>query len=151
MLFRSEYLSYDHSREIGPFNHPRLYFTDKTPKTWQYMKELLWDEFRFGNDMKDQNLSPYSWTKSKNIELIHNYKKWFNLNFAICYFYNVYGPGQICEGSYATVIGIFENLYRNNKPLTVVKPGTQTRCFTHIEDIVEGLRSEEHTSELQSH
>jgi UDP-glucose 4-epimerase len=93
----------------------------------------------FGNDMKDQNLSPYSWTKSKNIELIHNYKKWFNLNFAICYFYNVYGPGQICEGSYATVIGIFENLYKNKKPLTVVKPGTQTRCFTHIEDIVEGL------------
>ena len=93
----------------------------------------------FGNDMKDQNLSPYSWTKSKNIELIHNYKKWFNLNFAICYFYNVYGSGQICEGSYATVIGIFENLYKNNKPLTVVKPGTQTRCFTHIEDIVKGL------------
>ena len=93
----------------------------------------------FGNNMEDQHLSPYSWTKSKNIELIHNYKKWFNLNFAICYFYNVYGPGQICEGSYATVIGIFENLYKNKKPLTVVKPGTQRRCFTHIDDIVEGL------------
>ena len=93
----------------------------------------------FGNSMEDQHLSPYSWTKSKNIELVHNYKKWFNLNFAICYFYNVYGPGQICEGSYATVIGIFENLYKNKKPLTVVKPGTQKRCFTHIDDIVEGL------------
>ena len=93
----------------------------------------------FGNNMEDQHLSPYSWTKSKNIELIHNYKKWFNLNFAICYFYNVYGPGQICKGSYATVIGTFENLYKNKKPLTVVKPGTQKRCFTHIDDIVEGL------------
>ena len=89
--------------------------------------------------MKDQNLNPYSWTKSKNIELIHNYKEWFNLDFAICYFYNVFGPKQITTGPYATVIGIFEDQYKNNKPLTVVKPGTQTRCFTHIEDITDGI------------
>ena len=94
----------------------------------------------FGSD-DNKNLSPYAFTKSKNIELIHNYGKWYNveLRFAICYFYNVYGPGQITSGDYATVIGIFEEQYKNNKPLTVVKPGTQTRCFTHIDDIIDGI------------
>lgn len=48
-----EYLNYDVTKPISSFNRPRLYFTNHTPKTWQYMKELLWDEFRFGSDMKD--------------------------------------------------------------------------------------------------
>lgn len=92
----------------------------------------------FGN--KDNpNLSPYSFTKAKNIELIHNYSRWYGFKFAICYFYNVYGPGQISTGDYATVIGIFEKQYKNHLPLTVVKPGTQTRCFTHIDDIIRGI------------
>jgi len=86
-----------------------------------------------------ENLSPYAFTKSKNIELIKNYKKWYNLKFSICYFYNVYGDGQIKNGDYATVIGIFEEQFKNNKLLTVVKPGTQTRIFTHIEDIISGI------------
>ena len=92
----------------------------------------------FGQEY-NKTLSPYAFTKSKNIELIHNYKKWFGLDFCICYFFNVYGPGQIKTGNYATVIGIFEDQYEKNKPLTVVKPGTQTRCFTHIDDIVRGI------------
>jgi UDP-glucose 4-epimerase len=94
----------------------------------------------FGSE-HNKNLSPYAFTKSKNIEIIHNYNKWFgiDLKFAICYFYNVYGPGQIKTGDYATVIGIFEEQYENNIPLTVVKPGTQTRCFTHIDDIIDGI------------
>jgi UDP-glucose 4-epimerase len=92
----------------------------------------------FGN--KDNpNLSPYSFTKSKNIELIHNYGRWYGLKFAICYFYNVYGPGQISTGDYATVIGIFERQYKNSEELTIVKPGTQLRCFTHIDDIIRGI------------
>lgn len=94
----------------------------------------------FGNNMKDQHLNPYSWTKSKNIELIHNFKNWFGLEFAICYFFNVYGPGQITKGNYATVIGIFENQYKNNEKLTVVSPGNQTRAFTHIDDIIDGIK-----------
>ena len=65
--------------------------------------------------MKDQHHSPYSWSKAKNIELIKNYNKWYNLQFIIVYFSNVYGAGQISEGKYATVIGIFENLYKKNK------------------------------------
>ena len=87
----------------------------------------------------DYNATPYTWTKAKNIELIKNYEEWFNLKYSICYFYNVYGEGQITEGSYATVIGIFEKQYIEGKPLTFVRPGTQTRCFTHIDDIVNGI------------
>ena len=90
-----------------------------------------------GNKGKDKNLSPYSFTKAKNLELLENLKKWFKLKYEIIYFYNVYGPGQICIGDMATVIGIFENHYKNKKPLPVVKPGTQTRRFTHINDTVE--------------
>ena len=92
-----------------------------------------------GNFGKDKNLSPYAFTKAKNIELLENLKKWFNLRYEIIYFYNVYGPGQICKGDMATVIGIFELLYKQNKSLTVVKPGTQTRRFTHIDDTIKAV------------
>ena len=89
-----------------------------------------------GNSGKDRNLSPYSFTKSKNLELLENLKNWFNFKFEIIYFYNVYGPGQIENGEMATVIGIFEKCFRNKKPLPIVKPGSQTRRFTHIDDTV---------------
>jgi UDP-glucose 4-epimerase len=89
-----------------------------------------------GNKGEDRNLSPYAFTKSKNLELLENYKKWFNLKFEIIYFYNVYGPRQIECGEMATVIGIFENQYKNNQYITVVKPGSQTRRFTHVEDTI---------------
>ena len=89
-----------------------------------------------GKQGKDKNLSPYAFTKSNNLELLENLKKWFNFKFEIIYFYNVYGEKQIDKGSMATVIGIFQNQYLNNKSLTVVKPGTQTRRFTHISDTI---------------
>jgi len=89
-----------------------------------------------GNKGQDKNLSPYAFTKSKNLELLENLKKWFNFKFEVVYFYNVYGPRQIKSGKMATVIGIFESQYKNKKPLTVVRPGTQTRRFTHIDDTV---------------
>ena len=89
-----------------------------------------------GNKGNDKNLSPYAFTKSKNLELLENLKKWFNFKFEIIYFYNVYGIRQIEEGEMATVIGIFQNQYKKNIPLTVVKPGTQTRRFTHVFDTV---------------
>ena len=91
-----------------------------------------------GNNGKDENLSPYAWSKSKNIELIKNYSKWFGLKYEIVYFYNVYGPGQIVNSPMAAVIGIFEDQFKKGKPLTVVKPGTQKRDFTHIDDIIRG-------------
>ena len=90
-----------------------------------------------GNKGKDSNLSPYAFTKAKNLEMLENLKHWYNFKFEIIYFYNVYGPMQIGKGSMATVIGIFEDQYKNNKPLTVVKPGTQSRRFTHINDTIE--------------
>jgi len=90
-----------------------------------------------GNKGDDKNLSPYAFTKTKNLELLENLKKWFNFKFEIIYFYNVYGPYQICKGDMATVIGIFENHFKKNKSLPVVKPGTQSRRFTHIYDTVE--------------
>ena len=90
-----------------------------------------------GNRGKDKNLSPYAFTKSKNLEFLENLKKWFKFKYEVIFFYNVYGPRQIKLGDMATVIGIFEDQYHKKKPLTVVKPGTQTRRFTHIYDTVQ--------------
>jgi len=91
----------------------------------------------FGRKGQDKNLSPYAFTKAKNLELLENLKKWFNFKFEIIYFYNVYGPGQIKKGTMATVIGIFENQFKRKKELTIVRPGTQSRRFTHVFDTVE--------------
>ena len=90
-----------------------------------------------GNKGKDKNLSPYAFTKSKNIEFLENLKKWFNFRYDVIFFYNVYGPRQICKGRMATVIGIFEDFYLRKKALPVVRPGSQTRRFTHIQDTIE--------------
>ena len=89
-----------------------------------------------GNEGDDKNLSPYAFTKSKNLELLENLKKWFNFKFEVIFFYNVYGPRQIKLGDMATVIGIFERQYSNKRPITVVRPGSQTRRFTHVIDTV---------------
>ena len=89
-----------------------------------------------GNKGKDKNLSPYAFTKAKNLEILENLKKWFKFRYEVIYFYNVYGPHQICKGQMSTVIGIFEDHYKRKKALPVVKPGTQTRRFTHINDTI---------------
>jgi UDP-glucose 4-epimerase len=91
-----------------------------------------------GNKGEDMNLSPYAFSKSKNIELLENLKKWFNFRYEVIYFYNVYGERQICKGDMATVVGIFEDHFKNNKKLPVVRPGTQVRRFTHVFDTVKG-------------
>jgi UDP-glucose 4-epimerase len=90
-----------------------------------------------GNKGDDKNLSPYAFSKAKNLELLENLKKWFKFKYEVIYFYNVYGPNQICRGDMSTVIGIFEDHFKRKKPLPVVKPGTQTRRFTHIDDTVD--------------
>jgi UDP-glucose 4-epimerase len=91
-----------------------------------------------GNNGKDQNQSPYAWSKTKNIELIKNYSEWFGLKYELLFFYNVYGPNQIMNGPMSALIGIFETQYKKKMPLTIVKPGSQSRDFTHVEDIVRG-------------
>ena len=89
-----------------------------------------------GKNGNDQNLSPYAFTKSTNMNLIMNLNEWFGLNYEIIYFYNVYGPRQIVSSNMAAVIGIFEECYKKKLPLPVVLPGSQTRSFTHVEDTV---------------
>lgn len=94
---------------------------------------------KFADDGAGKHQSPYAWTKATNSELVRNYGQWFGLEYAIAYFYNVYGDGEIASGPYATVIGIFKEEYKQGLPMTLVAPGTQSRCFTHISDIVAGL------------
>ena len=89
-----------------------------------------------GNKGNDKNLSPYAFSKAKNLEILENLKKWFKFRYEVIYFYNVYGPHQISKGNMSTVIGIFEDHYKRGRPLPVVKPGSQTRRFTHIDDTV---------------
>ena len=94
---------------------------------------------KFGDGGLGRSASPYAWTKSSNTELVKNFNKWFNMDYSIVYFYNVYGSREISKGRYATLIALFIEQYRNNEPLTVVSPGTQLRNFTHIDDIIKGL------------
>jgi len=94
---------------------------------------------KFGDNGTGSNASPYAWTKSTNTQLVKNYGKWFNVDYAITYFYNVYGKNEISEGKYATLIALFSEKTKNKKTLTVVSPGTQERNFTYIDDIVNGI------------
>ena len=94
-------------------------------------------KFADGGMGRDQ--SPYAWMKASNTELVRNYGSWFDLPYAITYFYNAYGPRELSEGPYASVMGRFKTLYRQGKPITVVAPGTQKRNFTHVEDLARGL------------
>ena len=89
-----------------------------------------------GNKGNDKNLSPYAFTKSKNLELLENLKKWYNFKYEIVYFYNVYGPYQISKGPMSTVIGIFEDHYKE-KVLYQLLSQDHKLEFTHINDTVE--------------
>ena len=94
-------------------------------------------KFADGGIGRDQ--SPYAWTKASNTELVHNYAEWFGVEYAITYFYNVYGPRERADDLSGTLVAIFANKQKNNVPFTVRKPGTQKRNFTHVDDIVDGL------------
>lgn len=135
------------SRIVKSFEYTNECFSSNTLGTYKVLNfcikrkiKLVYSasSSKFGNNGADENLSPYSWTKSKNIELIKNFNIWFGLNYEIVYFFNVYGPGHTRYGKLAAVIGIFEGQYLKNKPLTVVSPGTQLRDFTHVSDVVHG-------------
>ena len=105
----------------------------------KWNSKLIYSATSSGLNNKE-NLSPYTWMKTKMCELIKNYGYWYNINYQLCYFFNVYGgENEISEGDFSTVIAIFKKQYLNNEPLTIVKPGTQERIFTHINDITEGL------------
>jgi len=114
---------------IGTFNVINFVLKNKAKLVYSASSSVLG---------KNKNLSPYSWTKYANNELIKNFSNWYDLNYVIVYYYNVYGQNQIKSGFMAAVIGIFEKQYLSNKPLSIVSPGTQKRDFTHVEDIVVG-------------
>jgi len=94
---------------------------------------------KFGDGGLGRSASPYAWTKASNTELVKNYGQWFNVPYAITYFYNVYGPREIKTGKYATLIALFNEKMKNEEPLTVVSPGNQKRNFTHVDDIIDAL------------
>lgn len=94
---------------------------------------------KFGDGGLGRTASPYAWTKATNTELVINYGNWYNVPYAITYFYNVYGKREISTGKYATLIALFSEKMKVGGPLTIVSPGIQKRNFTHIDDIIDGL------------
>lgn len=140
---------------LGEYSRVEQSFDD-IEKVWRYNKDGIFAvlEFvrkagckilyagsstKFGDGGLGRSASPYAWTKATNTELVINYGNWFNVPFAITYFYNVYGPREIQTGKYATLIALFKEKMRNKEPLTIVTPGTQKRNFTHVDDIIDGL------------
>tara|TARA_B110000971_G_C19897536_1_gene448361 strand:+ start:26 stop:919 length:894 start_codon:yes stop_codon:yes gene_type:complete len=140
---------------LGEYSRVEQSFED-IEKVWQFNKDGIFAvlEFvrkagckilyagsstKFGDGGVGRNASPYAWTKASNTELVRNYGVWFDVPYAITYFYNVYGPREIKTGKYATVIALFKEKMKNKESLTIVSPGTQRRNFTHIEDIINGL------------
>ena len=140
---------------LGEYSRVEQSFDD-IEKVWEYNKDGIFAvlEFvrkhgckilyagsstKFGDGGLGRNASPYAWTKATNTELVQNYGAWFNVPYAITYFYNVYGQREIQTGKYATLIALFKEKMKNREPLTIVSPGTQKRNFTHIEDIINGL------------
>jgi len=140
---------------LGEYSRVEQSFED-IDKLWSYNKEGIFailqfcrennskivyagSSTKFGDGGLGRSQSPYAWCKATNSELVKNYGTWFNLNYAIVYFYNVYGPREISKGRYATLIGLFKEKNKKNEKLTIVRPGTQKRNFTHVQDIIEGL------------
>lgn len=140
---------------LGEYSRVEQSFDDME-KVWRYNKDGIFAvlEFvrkvgckilyagsstKFGDGGLGRSASPYAWTKASNTELVQNYGTWYNVPYAITYFYNVYGPREIQTGKYATLIALFKEKMKNNEPLTIVNPGTQKRNFTHIDDIIDGL------------
>lgn len=140
---------------LGEYSRVEQSFDD-IEKVWKYNKDGIFAvlEFvrragckilyagsstKFGDGGLGRGASPYAWTKATNTELVQNYGTWYNVPYAITYFYNVYGPREIQTGKYATLIALFKEKMKNGQNLTIVSPGTQKRNFTHIDDIIDGL------------
>lgn len=145
----------DHIYHLGEYSRVEQSFGD-IEKVWEFNKQgtfsvlqfcrktgakLIYagSSTKFGDGGLGRSQSPYAWTKASNTELIKNYGNWFNIPYAIVYFYNVYGKREIATGKYATLIALFTEKMRKGEPLSIVSPGTQKRNFTHIDDIVDGL------------
>lgn len=132
--------SYDDIDKVIEFNTVPFYEVLKFAKKNNCKLIYSGSSTRFASYDKNSEMSPYAWSKISNINLLKQYSKWFHLSFAVTYFYNVYGDGEINNGKYATVVAKFLKYKKSNKEfLPIVSPGTQKRNFTHINDIVSGL------------
>ena len=131
--------SFDDVRQVHDFNVVGTFAVTEYCRT--HKTKLVYAAsstmFEVGYNGRDQN--PYAFTKAANVDLINNYGRWFDLDYAICYFYNAYGPRERSDGRMATLIARFERLYLQRQPLTVDKPGTQLRAFTYVEDLARGI------------
>lgn len=131
--------SFDDIEKVWKFNKDGIFavleFVRKTGAKIVYAGSST----KFGDGGLGRSASPYAWTKASNTELVENYGAWFNVPYAITYFYNVYGKREIQTGKYATLIALFKEKMKNNETLTIVSPGSQKRNFTHIDDIISGL------------
>jgi UDP-glucose 4-epimerase len=131
--------SFDDIEQVWKFNKEGIFavleFVRKTGAKIVYAGSST----KFGDRGLGRSASPYAWTKASNTELVNNYGAWFNISYAITYFYNVYGHREIQTGKYATLIALFKEKMMRNEPLTIVSPGTQKRNFTHVDDIINGL------------
>ena len=140
---------------LGEYSRVEQSFDD-IEKVWNYNKDGIFavlqfvrkagckilyagSSTKFGDGGLGRSASPYAWTKATNTELVMNYGNWFNVPYAITYFYNVYGEREIQTGKYATLIALLKEKIKNKEKLTIVSPGTQKRNFTHIDDIIDGL------------
>lgn len=145
----------DYIYHLGEYSRVEQSFDD-IEKVWEFNKQGIFSVLqfcrktgakliyagsstKFGDGGLGRSQSPYAWTKASNTELVENYGDWFNIPYAIVYFYNVYGKREIATGKYATLIALFTEKMKANEPLTIVSPGTQKRNFTHVDDIVDGL------------
>lgn len=145
----------DYIYHLGEYSRVEQSFDD-IEKVWEFNKQGIFavlqfcrktgakliyagSSTKFGDGGLGRSQSPYAWTKASNTELVENYGNWFNIPYAIVYFYNVYGKREIATGKYATLIALFTEKMKAGQPLTIVSPGTQKRNFTHVDDIVDGL------------
>ena len=83
--------------------------------------------------------NPYTFSKDMGEEIIQLYTKNFGLKATIARFYNVYGPYQLTEGGYTTLIGRWINNIEKGIECEIYGDGNQSRDFTHVEDIIKGL------------
>lgn len=131
--------SFDDLEKVWMYNKQGTFKVLEFAKKYNCKIVYAGSSTKFGDGGLGRSQSPYAWTKASNTELVTNYGQWFNLPYAITYFYNVYGKREIKSGKYATLIALFKEKMRKNEPLTVVSPGVQKRNFTHIDDIIDGL------------
>tara|TARA_A100001015_G_scaffold320249_1_gene445939 strand:+ start:2653 stop:3522 length:870 start_codon:yes stop_codon:yes gene_type:complete len=132
--------SYDDIDKVINYNTKPFYEVIKFVKKNNAKLIYSGSSTKFGKYSDSSEISPYAWSKISNINFLKNYDKWFKLNYAITYFYNVYGDSEISTGKYATVVAKFLRLKKMKKIFVpIVYPGSQKRNFTHISDVVSGL------------